>query len=41
MTSDVLVSMSGIQMGEHEDAVEVINKGKYYKKNGTSTIYFT
>ncbi len=40
MTSDVLVSMSGIQMGEHEDAVEVINKGKYYKKNDMHYVVF-
>ena len=35
MTKDVLISIAGLQFeAEAEDAVEVISRGEYYKKNG-------
>lgn len=40
MTSDVLISVSGIQMGETKDAIEVIHKGRYYKKDAMHYVVF-
>lgn len=40
MTNDVLVSMSGIQLGEKDSAIEVINKGKYFKRDGLHYVMF-
>lgn len=43
MTKDVLISIVGLQFVEEDskpDSVEVINVGKYYKKNGSHYILY-
>ena len=41
MTKDVLISVSGLQMGEEKpEQIEVISKGNFYQKNGYSYVFY-
>ena len=41
MTKDVLISVSGLQMGEEKpEQIEVISTGNFYQKNGYSYVFY-
>ena len=41
MTKDVLITISGVQMLDEEDAdVEMVTRGDYYQKNGKHYILY-